>query len=183
MMTDKLPLIRDVHFEQNPERLKIVMPVKRNMPMLLLYGILTGVWLVMMIGGVIYTVQIALSGERYAFVFTIMLAILVLILYRFGRTLRRQFGYYLAGREILYVNNEQLILRRPVSIWGITDLFEMKHISRFYRAEEEDAAAFDYGYHHVYFGQGLTAESQAQLAQLLNQRYLPDRAAADAGAA
>jgi hypothetical protein len=167
-------MISGVHFEQKPERLKIVLPVKRNWPFLIIYTILMLTWLVMMIWGLIFIVQVALSRERYGFVFIIMLLIGLLIMWRFGRFLWRQWANYMSDREILFINPEVLIVRRPVSIWGNTDAYDMKHVRPFYESANPPALAFDYGSHHVYTGEALTAEAREALRQFLNVQYFPD---------
>ena len=170
---DKLPIIKDVHFEENAERLKVVMPIKRNRPLATVYTILLLLWLVTIVWGLVFTVRIAFSGERYAFVFTLMLLLLIYVYYRFGGFIRRQWAHFVAPRELLFINRERLILRRPVSIWGNTDAFDMQHVSPIYLGEKTQALAFDYGHQHIYFGEGLGSESQRTLRQALNGRYFP----------
>lgn len=171
-MVDNLPLISQVHFEQTPERLKIVIPTRRNWAYLTLYSILVLVWVVMLIGGSIYLVRTLLSGQSYRFVFAIMLITLLLILFRFGRFLGRQWAQYLSNREVLFINQEELIVRRPVSIWGNTDVYDIEYISPIYVADAPETLAFDYGYRHIYFGGGITGEARQALQQFLNRTYL-----------
>lgn len=173
-MVDKLPIISGVHFEKNPERLKIVLPLKHKWPYLLIYTALAIMWLVMMVGGVIFGIRIAFSGERYAFLFTIMTLIFLYVLYRFGRFLMRQWAHYLATREILFVNLEELILRRPISIWGNTDVYGIEHINAIYANPPTKSLAFDYGYRHIYFADGLTEAARLELMRFLNEQYFPD---------
>jgi MFS family permease len=177
-MADKLPMISGVHFEQMPERLKIVLPAARKWGYLAVYSLLVVAWLVMMLGGLIFIVRILASGAGYRWVFTIMILILLAILFRFGRFLWRQWAAFASNREVLLVNPEELIVRRPVSIWGNTDAYDMAHVSPFYESANPQALAFDYGYRHVYVGEALTSEARQALAQFLNQQYLPGRARA-----
>lgn len=172
-MVENLPLISDVRFEQSPQRLKIVLPVRRNWPLLAIYTILEVTWLVMLVGGLVFLAQVAFSGERYAFVFAVMLLVLLLILFRFGRFLSRQWANYATNREILFINREVLIVRRPISIWGNTDAYDMQHVSPFYLSDKPRALAFDYGHRHVYVGESLRPEAQAGLRQFLNATYFP----------
>lgn len=174
-MVDKLPLISGVHFEQTPERLKIVLPVARKWGYLAVYSALVVAWLGMMIGGVIFIVRILGSGAGYRFVFAVMIVILLAILFRFGRFLWRQWAAFASNREVLLVNPEELIVRHPVSIWGNTDVYDMAHVSPFYQSANPPALAFDYGYRHIYVGEALTGEARHTLAQFLNQQYLADR--------
>jgi len=60
-----------------------------------------------------------------------------------------------------------------VSIWGNTDVYDIEHVSPIYEAEEPETLAFDYGYRHVYFGGGITAEARQALQQFLNRTYFP----------
>ena len=174
-MSDNPPILTDVHFEQTPERLKIVLPVKRNWPMTILYSVMVAIWLGMMIYGIIYTIRIAFSGESYAIVFTIMLVVFLYLLYRFGRYLLRQWAYFVANREIVFINKERLILRRPISIFGNTDAFDMAHVTPFYMSEKPAGPAFDYGYRHYYYGAGLSPQSASALIDYLNRQYFPGR--------
>jgi len=166
-------MISDVRFEQSPQRLKIVLPVRRNWALFAIYTILEVTWFIMLIGGLVFLARVAFSGERWAIVFAIMLLVLLLILFRFGRFLSRQWANYAANREILFINREELILRRPISIWGNTDTYGMEHVAGFYLSQKPRAVAFDYGYRHVTFGEGLRPEAQAGLRQFLNSTYFP----------
>lgn len=172
-MGDKLPMISSVHFEQTPERLKIVIPVDRNWPYLILYAVLAFLWVGMMIGGIVYLIQILFSGQGYRFLFALMIFILLLIWFRFGRFLGRQLAQYLSNREVLFINQEELIVRRPVSIWGNTDVYGMEHVTSIYSDDSIGALGFDYGYHHIYFGESLTPEARQTLRQFLNDTYFP----------
>jgi hypothetical protein len=175
MMVDKLPMISGVHFEQTPERLKIVLPVTRKWPYLILYTVLMLAWIVMLVGGLVFTVRILAAGAGYRFVFAAINLVLLFILFRFGRFLSRQWATYLSGREILFINPEVLIVRRPVSILGNTDAYDMQHVSPFYESEQPASLAFDYGYRHIYVGEGLTAEARRALHHFLNQVYFAGR--------
>jgi hypothetical protein len=172
-MMEKLPMISGVRFEQMPDKLKIVLPVKRNWPFLVIYTLLVLMWLGMMVYGVIFLARIILSGASYRFVFAVMIVILLFILFRFGRFLFRQWADYLSNREILFINSEELIVRKPVSIWGNTAVYDMQHVSPFYISDKHSALAFDYGAHHVFIGQGLALEAQGSLRRFLNRIYFP----------
>jgi hypothetical protein len=173
-MVENLPMISGARFEQSPQRLKIVLPVRRDWVLFAIYSILEVMWVVMLVGGLVFLARIAFSGERWAFVFALMLLVLLLILFRFGRFLSRQWATYAANREILFINREELILRRPISIWGNTDTYGMEHVTPFYLSEKPRAVTFDYGYRHVFFGEALQPEAQTALCQFLNSTYFPD---------
>lgn len=174
-MSDSPPLLTDVHFEQSPDRLKIVLPVKRSVPLMILFSVLVLLWLGMMIGGIIYTIQIAFSGASYAIVFTIMLLVFLFVLYRFGRYLLRQWSGVMANREILFINKEVLILRRPISFLGTTDAYDMQYVTPFYINAKPAGPAFGYGNRHYFFGGGLSGPSVSGLVDYLNRTYFPNR--------
>ena len=167
-----LPVIRDVHFEQSPERLTIVLPVKRQWVWFALFSVLVLVWLVGLIWGVVFTIRdVAFSGEWCAFAFTVMLLIWLYMWYRLGKILWNQWQYYTADREILFINKETLIIRRPVSILGITDAYDMAHVSPFFYSDEHNCPAFNYGSQRVYFGRSLEEEAAKRLADTINRLY------------
>ncbi len=168
-----IPSIEQIQFEENKERLKVVLPAKTHWVYLILYSIMLLVWVGMAIYGLIFTVQMAFSGERFAFVFTVMLVLLLYPLYRLGKTVWGQWQYYAANREILFIHKEMLILRRPVSIFGITMAFDKAHVTPFYYSDKHHCPAFDYGHQHVYFGHDLPLDSAGRLIGYLNARYYP----------
>lgn len=165
------PNIENVDFEENRERLKIVLPVKRNWFLFTAYGIVLLVNVTMLVGGLLYAAQIAFSRERFAFVFTVMLLVLISILYRFTRFVWNQWQFYATNREILFVNDEELIVRRPLSILGITKVYDRQYINRVYYDEKREAAAFDYGSQPAFFAQGLPKSLIEPVLNYLNGRY------------
>ena len=170
-----LPMISHVHFEQTPERLKIVLPIKRRWFLMTLYTLLVLVWVVMLAGGVVFTIQEAVSGERYAFVFTVILLILLFILYRLGRrAVWQPWQGLMATREVLFINKEQFIIRRPLSLLGTTDFYALEHIGRFFFLDEHHCPAFSYGQFRTEFGHGLERSAAESLITFLNDRYIPE---------
>jgi len=167
-----LPDIPDVQFEETPDRLKASLPVHRKWVWRALFSLLLLIWVAGFIAGIIFTIRdIAFSGERYAIVFTIMLLVWLYIWYRLGKIVWRQWQYYAASREILFIEKERLIVRRPVSILGITDAYDLGYVSPFFHSKEHGCPGFDYGNQRVYWGQGLNEESSQQLVQALNERF------------
>ena len=157
-------------FEEDLERLKVVIPVRINWPLLLLFSVALMIWLAMLVVVLVYLVR----GMSTNFVLTILLILWVIVWFLFGRFLFARWQYYAAIREILFVDDEQLILRRPVSILGLTTSYDISHITPFYISEKHHCAAFDYAYLHVYFGRSLDEEASQKLIDHLNQRYFPD---------
>ncbi|MFN2117880.1 MAG: hypothetical protein ACK2U0_07125 [Candidatus Promineifilaceae bacterium] len=164
-----IPELQNVQFEQTEERLKIILPTQNKLLWLIVYSVLMLIWAAGLIWGIVFIFRdVAFSGERYAIVFTIMLLIWLYIWYRLGKILWKQWQYYAARREILFIEPERFIIRRPVSLLGITDAYDMEHVSPFYFSEEESCPGFNYGSRRIYFGQELDAPSGEQLVKYLN---------------
>lgn len=168
-----IPSIEHIQFEENNERLKVVLPVKKHWAFLVLYSAMLLTWVGMSIYGLFFTGKMAFSGERFAFAFTVMLLVLLYLLFLLGRMVWTQWQYYAANREILFVHKEMLIVRRPVSIFGITTAYDRTHLTPFYFSEKHSCPAFDYGHQHVYFGRDLPVDPAARLIGYLNARYYP----------
>jgi hypothetical protein len=163
-----------IQLEETPKRLKITWPVKRPWLLLALFSIALIVWLVMLIGMSIYLVRDVMgAGERFTFVFSIMLILWLLVWFWLGRILSRRWQYAVANREIMFINKQELIIRRPVSIFGLTDAYDMSHVSPFYFSEKLNCPVFDYGFQHIYFGQSLPQNEAMTLIEMLNGRFFP----------
>ncbi|MCP4360310.1 MAG: hypothetical protein GY796_20070 [Chloroflexi bacterium] len=169
-----LPTIDGLIFDETEARLKITLPVKRQWVYLSIYSLLLLSWLVMFVYGLIFTWRMAFSGERFAFAFTLLLLIFLFVLFRLGRLIWRQWQFQVATREIVFVDAEMLIVRRPVSILGITNGYGWQHIRPFYYDEERHSPAFEYGHLYVLFGQGLSRPQANELIAYLNGRYFAD---------
>ena len=164
-----LPEINNAHIEQTPDRVKVVLPTQRRPLWLLIYSILLLVWAAGLIWGVVFIIRdVAFSGERFAIVFTIMLLVWLYIWHRLGRIIWQQWQSYAARREILFIEPERLIIRKPVSVLGITDAYDIEHVSPFYYSEEESCPGFQYGSRRIYFARGLDESSAQQLVKTLN---------------
>jgi hypothetical protein len=165
-----LPEIKNVQIEKTDEKLKVVLPAQSQPLWLLIYSILLLIWVIGLIWGIVFILRdVAFSGERYAIVFTIMLLIWLYIWYRLGRILWNQWQFYAARREILFFEPGQFIIRRPVSLLGITDAYDLEHVSLFYYSDEESCPGFEYGSRRIYFGQGLDKSSGEHLVKFLNE--------------
>lgn len=156
--------------EEQGERLKIVIPFGLSWPTFVLHTVAVLVWLGMLIAVLVYL----LRGLSSSFVLTVILLIWLLIWLWFGRFLWARWQYNAASREILFIDPEQIILRRPVSILGLTWTYDRSHVSRFYYSDQHDCPAFDYAYLHVYFGRSLPEEQAMYLIRELNGRYFPE---------
>ncbi len=163
---------KSVTYEETGDRLKVTIPIKRNWIYFLLFSVLLIFWVVGLIWGIIFTVRdVAFSGEGYAFVFTMMLLIWLYIWFRLGKILWRLWQHYAASREILFIDKERLIIRRPVSLLGITDAYDREYLSPFIFSEKHESPGFDYGNKRVYFAEDLDQEPAKALVKFLNQRY------------
>ena len=171
MLTLNIP---GVTLEENAERLKIVVPLKRKWVYLTIYTILLLTWVAMVVYGLVFTWQMAFSGARFAFAFTALLLLFLFVLYRLGRTIWRQWQYYVAGREILFLFEDHLVIRRPVSLLGITTAYDRQFIRPFYYDDSQHSPAFEYGNLYILFGVGLPRAEAEELVQFLNGRYFPD---------
>ena len=169
------PLINGVSFEETADRLKVVISLPRSWLLFGLFTISLITWVVMLVVVAVYLIRDVLpERERYTFVLTVMMLVWLVLWYYVGRLVWNRWQYYTADREILFVDPNVLIVRRPVSILGITDAYDMQHVSPFYYNEEHDCAAFDYGSQRIYFANQLPEAETRRLMAYLNQRFFPD---------
>lgn len=159
-----------IAFEENEERLKVVISLRRNWLLLGTYTIALIIWAIMI--GIIFAFLI--NGRSESIVLTILLLAWILIWLWLGRFLVNRWQYHLANREILFIDDEQLMVRRPMSIFGITTSYDFAHVSRFYISDKHRCPAFDYAFAHVYFGQTLEETEAKLLVEELNLRYFPE---------
>lgn len=171
----KYPRIADVTFEETPERLKVVLPVRRQWPYLLVYSALLLIWL----GATVWMLVLLFGASRgdmsvaFLVVWVIILLIWAYLWYRLGSFVWRWWQYFVADREILFMSPAMLIVRRPLSLLGVTDAYSMEHVSPFYYSEKYGAVAFDYGSRAGLFGQGLEPPAAQELIAALNRRFFP----------
>lgn len=165
----KFPIIEGVTFEENPERLKITLSLRQNWLIVGFFTVCLLIW-----AGMLGKVVLSFFTTHYHLVLIIALVVWLGIWLYFGNVLWTQWQYYAAGREILYLNKEQLTLRRPVSWLGVTQVYDMKHVTPFYFSDKHACPAFDYAYQHVYFGQSLSLEEASPLLAYVNGRFFPN---------
>jgi len=170
------PDIAGVTFEETPERLKVVLPVRRQWPYLLVYSVLMLTWL----GATVWMLTLLFGvsrgdmSVRFLIVWVIILLIWAYLWYRLGSFVWRWWQYFAATREILLVSPATLIVRRPLSLLGVTDAYAMEHVSPFYYSEKNRAVAFDYGSRGGLFGLGLERLAAQELINVLNRRFFPN---------
>lgn len=168
------PLIGNLAFEQTVERLKVSIPLRRNWLLSGLFTLCLFIWvgMVVIVVGFIFR-DVLPNRERYTFVLTVMMVVWLVLWYYMGKVIWQQWQYYTADREILFLSKEMLIVRRPVSFLGITDAYDMNHVTPFYFDVKQKCPAFDYGSRRIYFGRSLAETEANQLISYLNGRFFP----------
>ncbi len=169
-----------ISFDERPEHLKVTIPVRRNWFSWLLLVVYSGL-LVIWIGGLVLGIQglwrnfeVNPDNPGFAVRWAILVVAGLVIWLWFGRrTVWRWWQYYVAGREILFINKDLLIVRRPVSILGLTDAYDMHHVSPLYFHDKHQCLAFDYGSRGILLAPGLSRRESDWLAIKLNDRYFP----------
>lgn len=170
--------------EKSDVRRKITLPLDRNWLAIIAYTALVLVWLVMAVifltslfrPPALFNAESISSGYRIGWRALIIVWLLFWGRY-VGRYLLRWWQHYLAGREILFFEHDDkiFILRRPVSVFGITNAFDMRHMRPFYFSEQHNAVAFQYGgVQHYLLGMGLTNSEAEKLINFVNERYFPN---------
>ncbi len=157
-------------FEESPERLKVTIPIRVNFGLLALYSFAGIIWLLMLLAVLIYLIR----GFSSSIVLTIILILWLGVWMWFGKFLSGRWQYHASNREILFIDDEKIILRRPVSILGFTTSYDIRHVSPFYFSGRHQCPAFDYAFLHVYFGQSLDPEDAHDLVRILNGKCFPD---------
>ena len=170
-----LPKIEGITFDTSrDDRLKIILPVKRKWFLFLAYSLMLLACIVLFVGGIIYTIQIGFSGERYALGFVFLAFLFMFALYRLSKFVWKQWQYFAASREIMFIDDKMLIIRRPLSIFGITDAYDWNQVRPFSYSEKYNTPMFEYGQRNIFFGQDLTHKQADQLIWGLNDHYFPE---------
>ncbi len=156
------------------DRLKVILPIKRNWFLFLAYSLMMIACIVLFVGGLIYTIQIAFSGERYANAFVFLAVIFFFFLYYLWKFVWRQWQYFAASREILFIDEKMLIIRRPFSLFGITDAYDWQQVRPFTYNQQYNTPMFEYGQRSVFLGQDLSRAQADQLISGLNDRYFAE---------
>lgn len=169
------PQLSNVQFDTVDERLKVVMPLERNKLYLAIYSVLLGAWLAVTIWmlTLLFGTSLGELTTQFLVVWIIILIIWAYVWYRLGRSVWRWWQFYMAQREVLFVDSEILIIRRPLSLLGVTDAYDMAHVSPFYYQDEHEAVAFNYGSRGGLFGQGISRREAEDLIEYLNERFFP----------
>jgi hypothetical protein len=146
--------------------------------LLVLYTLIFLTWLVLTILGLREIIQVFTENpdlpRRFIWLLSCMLIFGWIVWIFFGyRYIWRWWQYHLARREILFINREILIVRRPVSILGLTDAYDMGHVSPLFYSDKHSAVGFDYGSRTILVGANLPKQDADWLIVRLNDRYFP----------
>lgn len=166
-------MIRNVEFEETAERLKVVMPLQRQWGFYITYSIILFVWVLVtgiMLGILLRTPLSGLS-TLFVVVFIVIVLVWAYLWYRLGKSVWRWWQFYAATREVVFLDGHTLIVRRPLSLLGVTDAYDMRHVGPFYYQEKYGAIAFDYGSRGGLFGTGLARPEAEALIGVLNGRF------------
>ena len=165
-------------FEENDRRLKIVLPVQRSRLYVGLYTFLLLVWVAMTVWVIIQAFDIPNRDISTTSKFALYLIWFIWMYFWFwvGRRIWRWWQFNSADREILFINQEELIVRRPISILGLTDVYDMSFVEPFAYDETYHGVTFKYGSRFVLCGLGLTDAEAHMLISLLNRRFFPHAA-------
>ena len=164
-----------ISLEESPERLKITIPDRIRWSLLLIYTLAMVTWVAM----IFIVLSYLFRGQSSSLILSALLVLWLLAWLLFGRFVWTRWQYQAAKREVVFIDEEQIVIRRPVSILGITTAYDLQHVSPFYFSEKHNCPAFDYAYMHVYFGRSVSMVEAQELIELLNNRLFPDYEAED----
>ncbi|MEM9774039.1 MAG: hypothetical protein AAF902_05630 [Chloroflexota bacterium] len=166
-------------FEENDERTKVTIPLERQTLYWVVYTSMLLVWL----GGTVWGAAVIIGFIRggnfgfsgvYLIAYFIILLLVAVLWFYLGRKVWTQWQYFAANREILFFYPDRLIVRRPVSLLGITDAYSRDHVSRFSMDDKLHCPAFDYGNYRIPIGLTLPEDEGEALIAEINQRFYPD---------
>ncbi|MFN2190107.1 MAG: hypothetical protein ACK2T3_15180 [Candidatus Promineifilaceae bacterium] len=164
-----------IEFDSSINRMKITISSSRKWRYLSLFSALLIAWIIMFVAIMVYL----LGAFSPSILITLLLLFWLVIWLFFGRYLWRRWLFFAASRELLFIDDEQLVYRRPVSLLGHTAAYDLAHVTPFYFSDVHNCLAFDYAYLHVYFGYDLPRESAEALIAEVNQQWFPDMMPAD----
>jgi len=166
-------------FEENDERTKVTIPLERQTLYWILYTSMLVVWVVGSVWGAAVVIGFIREGNfgfsgLYLVAYFIILLLVAIFWFYLGRKVWTQWQYFAANREILFFYPDRLIVRRPVSLLGVTDAYAREHVSRFSMDDKLNCPAFDYGNYRIPVGMTLPEDEGEALISELNQRFYPD---------
>ncbi|MFK7805260.1 MAG: hypothetical protein AB8G95_26750 [Anaerolineae bacterium] len=163
-------------FEENDERVKVIIPIERQPLYWGLYSSMLFVWVAGSIWGVVTILNFFRQGNFgfsgvYLVAYLFILFLVAIFWFYLGRKVWTQWQYFSATREILFFYPERLIVRRPVSLLGITDAYAREHVSRFSLDSKLNCPAFDYGNFRIPVGMTLPVDEGKALISEINSRF------------
>lgn len=178
-------MLERITIEENSDRTKITVPLKRDWPFWITYTTMLIGW----VGGTIWSLSALLAiwqTGSYQQIDPAFLAAYVIILvllaggwYWVGKKVWRGWQYNASNREILFFYSDKLIVRRPVSLLGVTEAYDMQYVTPFRFDEKVSSLTFDYGTYRVPVGGTLSEEESSALGNIINDRFFPNYIADD----
>ena len=159
-----------ITFEETPGRLKIIIPDRIRWSLLIVYTLALATW----VGMIIIVISYLLRGQSTSLTLSALLLIWLVVWLLLGKFVWTRWQYQAANREVVFIDDEQIVIRRPVSILGITTAYDINYVSPFYYSDKHNCPAFDYAYMHVYFGRSISIQEAQQLIDQLNFRLFPE---------
>ena len=168
-------MLERISFEETSDRLKIIIPIKRQVIYWTVYSILLAMWLYGSFWGSRQLFQFVRNGNYgfeglYLFAYFVILIIIAIFWFYLGRMVWRRWQYHTATREILFFYLDKVIVRRPLSLLGSTDAYEREFVSRFQYDTKLNCAAFNYGTYRIPVGLSLDEATSKALIQEINSR-------------
>ncbi len=161
--------MNEVQIEEIDGETKITLPVRRKWWLVGLFSLALVIWLIGLV-----VIVLSMFNEGRTAVLNCMVLIWIALWGFMGRALWKQWQQYISPREILFLTDDNLILRRPVSIFGSTDAYDRKQMTPFIYDDDRRAITFSYGSHLIPFGHTLPITDAQQLVPQLNALYFPD---------
>lgn len=163
-------------FEENDERVKVIIPLARQPLYWGLYSSMLLIWVIGSIWGIATLISFFNNGSSglsgvYLGAYIFIIVVIAIFWFYLGKKVWTQWQYFSATREILFFYPERLIVRRPVSLLGVTDAYAREHVSRFSLDSKLNCPAFDYGNFRIPVGMTLPMEESNALISEINRRF------------
>ena len=163
-------------FEENDERVKVIIPIERQPLYWGLYSLMLIIWIFSSVWGASTVIGFFRQGSFgltgvYLGAYIFILLLVAVFWFYLGRKVWTQWQYFTATREILFFYPEKLIVRRPVSLLGVTDAYSREHVSRFSLDSKLNCPAFDYGTFRIPVGMTLPVEESKAFISEINRRF------------
>ena len=169
-----------IAFEETPERTKIIVPLKRQWGYWLVYSLLLLSWLT----GTLLALREFIGlmrGGGFGFAGLLLLAYITILFILLagwvwlGRQIWRRWQYHTANREILFFYEDKLVVRRPLSLLGVTEAYDRRFVSPFRFDAKINSPVFDYGSYRIPVGPTLPQDEAEAFVAQVNKRFFMDR--------